>query len=161
MKGWKPDVTLSTQEQELAREMFGDAVVDDLKERLYEHMDNMLTGDGADEINTAPFGTGLLGNTSVLDEQHIILKEMGERLDKEMTENADMVNSPAHYNTGNIETIDAIEESMSAEGFCDYLKGNIMKYIWRYRDKGGLQDLKKAEWYLQRLIRTREKIGDS
>ena len=69
----------------------------------------------------------------------------------------DMVNNPAHYNTGNIETIDAIEESMSAEGFQDYCKGNVMKYIWRWRDKGGVEDLKKAQWYLARCITSVEK----
>ena len=41
----------------------------------------------------------------------------------------DYVNSPPHYNTGNIECIDAIEESMTPEGFKCYLKGNIQKYI--------------------------------
>jgi len=69
----------------------------------------------------------------------------------------DMVNKPAHYNQGNIETIDAIEESMSPEGFQDYCKGNVMKYIWRWRDKGGVEDLKKAQWYLARCITSVEK----
>ena len=69
----------------------------------------------------------------------------------------DYVNSPPHYNTGNIECIDAIEESMTPEGFKCYLKGNIQKYIWRYENKKGLQDVLKAEWYLKRLIKTLEK----
>lgn len=65
----------------------------------------------------------------------------------------DPVNKPAHYTEGNIETIDAIEASMSPEGFADYLKGNTLKYLWRYRHKGKpLQDLRKARWYLDRLI---------
>ena len=44
----------------------------------------------------------------------------------------DVVNKPSHYNTGNIECIDAIEESMSSVAFKGYLKGNCMKYLWRY-----------------------------
>jgi len=69
----------------------------------------------------------------------------------------DMVNSPPHYNTGDIECIDAIKESMTPESFRGYLKGNIQKYIWRYEAKKGIEDLKKAEWYLNRLIKTLEK----
>jgi len=70
---------------------------------------------------------------------------------------ADMVNSPPHYNSGNIECIDAIQESMSSEAFRGYLKGNIQKYIWRYENKKGVEDLKKAQWYLNKLIKTLEK----
>ena len=63
----------------------------------------------------------------------------------------DMVNHPPHYNQGGIECIDAIEASMSPQGFRDYLKGNILKYLWRYEQKHGLEDLEKAQWYLTRL----------
>ena len=64
----------------------------------------------------------------------------------------DMVGSPRHYNTGNIECIEAIEESMSSVAFKGYLKGNCMKYLWRYDYKGKqVEDLQKAQWYLQRL----------
>ena len=69
----------------------------------------------------------------------------------------DMVNSPPHYNSGNIECIDAIQESMSSEAFRGYLKGNIQKYIWRYENKKGVEALKKAQWYLNKLIKTLEK----
>ena len=64
----------------------------------------------------------------------------------------DVVNKPSHYNTGNIECIDAIEESMSSVAFKGYLKGNCMKYLWRYDYKGKqVQDLEKAGWYLDKL----------
>lgn len=64
----------------------------------------------------------------------------------------DMVGAPYHYNTGNIECIDAIEESMSSVAFKGYLKGNCMKYLWRYDYKGKqVEDLQKAGWYLNRL----------
>jgi len=67
-------------------------------------------------------------------------------------EEEDAVNSPDHYNTGNIECIDAIEESMSSVAFKGYLKGNCMKYLWRYDYKGKqVEDLEKAGWYLRRL----------
>ena len=63
----------------------------------------------------------------------------------------DMVNHPPHYNQKNVECIDAIE-SATDSGFEYYLQGNIIKYLWRYRYKNGLQDLKKASWYLNKLI---------
>lgn len=66
----------------------------------------------------------------------------------------DMVNSPPHYNTGDIECIDAIQESMTPEAFKGYLKGNVQKYIWRYEAKNGTQDLEKAQWYLNKLVET-------
>jgi hypothetical protein len=67
-------------------------------------------------------------------------------------EEQDVVNNPEHYNTGNIECIDAIEESMSSVAFKGYLKGNCMKYLWRYDYKGKqVEDLEKAGWYLRRL----------
>lgn len=65
---------------------------------------------------------------------------------------SDPVNSPAHYASGAIECIDAIEASMTLEEFQGYCRGNLMKYSWRYRNKGGVQDLAKARWYLDRLI---------
>ena len=67
----------------------------------------------------------------------------------------DMVNHPPHYNNAGIETIDAIE-AMTDTGFEYYLQGNIMKYLWRYRYKNGVEDLRKAEWYLNKLIKNRE-----
>ena len=64
----------------------------------------------------------------------------------------DAVQHPSHYTHGGIECIDAIRASMTADGFCDYCKGNIIKYIWRWRDKGGAEDLRKASVYLDWLI---------
>ena len=69
----------------------------------------------------------------------------------------DPVNSPIHYADGNgVECIDAIEASMSTEEFKGFLKGNVQKYVWRYSQKNGAEDLKKAKWYLERLIKLRE-----
>ena len=73
-----------------------------------------------------------------------------QEAEKELEE--DMVGSPRHYNTGNIECIEAIEESMSSVAFKGYLKGNCMKYLWRYEYKGKqVEDLQKAQWYLAKL----------
>ena len=63
----------------------------------------------------------------------------------------DMVNSPPHYNKAGIECIDAIAAA-TGDGYEHYLQGNIIKYLWRYRYKNGTEDLKKAQWYLAKLI---------
>jgi hypothetical protein len=63
----------------------------------------------------------------------------------------DMVNHPKHYNESGIECIDALQ-AMLGKGFNEYLQGNIAKYLWRYKYKNGIEDLKKAQWYLNKLI---------
>lgn len=68
----------------------------------------------------------------------------------------DMVNSPAHYNFAGIECVDAIRAATGLEGFESYLQGNILKYLWRYKYKNGVEDLKKAHWYLNRLIEAQD-----
>ena len=68
----------------------------------------------------------------------------------------DNVNHPSHYSSGEVECIDAIQSSMTHEAFCGYLKGNVQKYMWRYENKGGTESLKKAQWYLNKLIEVRD-----
>ena len=70
---------------------------------------------------------------------------------------SDMVNHPSHYTAGSIECIKAIEASMPPDGFQDYCKGNVLKYVWRFRQKNGLEDLKKARVYLNWMIESLEK----
>jgi hypothetical protein len=64
----------------------------------------------------------------------------------------DLVNHPPHYASGAIECIEAIEAQLTPEEYRGYLKGNCVKYQWRERQKGGVESLKKAQWYLNRLI---------
>lgn len=69
----------------------------------------------------------------------------------------DFVNHPSHYaNQGSVECIEAIESQLTHEEYQGYLRGNCAKYIWRWKNKGGIEDLKKARWYLDRLIETEE-----
>ena len=70
---------------------------------------------------------------------------------------SDMVNHPSHYADGSIECIEAIEASMTKEAFCGYLKGNALKYFWRYEKKiNPVEDLEKARWYSNKLIEVLE-----
>lgn len=64
----------------------------------------------------------------------------------------DMVEHPPHYTDGNIECIEAIEAALTPEEFRGYVKGNAIKYCWRERLKGGDESLRKAIWYLNRLV---------
>ena len=68
--------------------------------------------------------------------------------------------NPSHY-AGKIECIDAIESALSPEEFRGFLRGNIIKYNWRCMQKNGVEDLKKASWYLDRLIKTLENENPS
>lgn len=69
--------------------------------------------------------------------------------------NIDNINSPAHYASGSVECIEALESLGIAKDFC---RGNAIKYLWRCESKGStVEDLKKAQWYLARLIQLIEK----
>lgn len=67
----------------------------------------------------------------------------------------DMVNKPPHYNAGKIEVIDILEsvvESMPLMPTEAMLISQVLKYMCRWKNKAGVQDLQKAKWYLTRLI---------
>lgn len=64
----------------------------------------------------------------------------------------DPVNSPAHYTFGAIDCLEAIESSMETNAYLGFLKGNVIKYLWRYEKKNGSEDLHKASFYLKQLI---------
>jgi hypothetical protein len=85
-------------------------------------------------------------------EEFMKRKMAEEQTGKVAWPSVDMVNSPPHYNQTGIECIHAISAA-TGDGFKYYLQGNIMKYLWRfdYKDKP-LEDLKKAQWYLDKLI---------
>jgi hypothetical protein len=72
------------------------------------------------------------------------------KLAKSIVENKEKVNHPSHYNQGQIEVIDYIEDIGMGEDFC---AGNAIKYLSRYKYKEKpLEDLQKAKWYVERLI---------
>ena len=96
------------------------------------------------------------GNGNVLDIQ---MKEPGESFNSCRARNGlDMVNHPSHYKAKNgMEVIDVIEAfTANLEGYEATHTGNVIKYICRWKEKNGLEDLKKAQWYLNRLIKNIE-----
>lgn len=69
----------------------------------------------------------------------------------------DMVNHPSHYTQGGIECIDAIKAAtVSKTGIEAVCTANAIKYLWRYEEKNGIEDVKKARWYIDRLIKELE-----
>jgi hypothetical protein len=73
--------------------------------------------------------------------------------DLSIRKSPDPVMRPDHYNNGAIEAIEAIKASMPENEFRGYLKGNALKYLWRYDYKGKpIEDLRKCKWYLDRLL---------
>ncbi|KFN92428.1 hypothetical protein TMUPMC115_0940 [Tetragenococcus muriaticus PMC-11-5] len=70
---------------------------------------------------------------------------------------SDNINHPNHYTQGDIETIDYIKDKLTDEEFRGFVKGNVLKYISRERLKNGDEDLKKSDWYLNKLIEVLDK----
>jgi len=65
----------------------------------------------------------------------------------------DKVNHPSHYTSGNVECIDAIESAtVNLTGIEAVCTANAIKYLWRWKQKNGVEDLRKAKWYISRLI---------
>ena len=65
----------------------------------------------------------------------------------------DSVNNPSHYTAGKVECIDATESAVEGlVGMEAVHTAQVLKYIWRWKKKNGAEDLRKAEWYLKRLI---------
>ena len=96
------------------------------------------------------------GNGNVLDIQ---MKEPGESFNSCRARNGfDMVNHPKHYKAKNgMEVIDVIEAfTANLKGYEAIYTGKVIKYICRWKEKNGLEDLKKAQWYLNRLIKKSE-----
>ena len=68
--------------------------------------------------------------------------------------------NPKHYKRHDIECIDAIKAAL-VEGFPDYLRGNVLKYLWRYKERNGVEDLRKARQYLDWLVEESEVIAEA
>lgn len=73
-----------------------------------------------------------------------------------ITGEEDIINKPKHYTQTGIEAIDYLKMTMPNEAFKGFLEGNVKKYMHRFRFKNGIEDLKKANWYLNKLIKELE-----
>ena len=82
---------------------------------------------------------------------------------KNMDENVpDMVNHPQHYTQGGIECIDALKAAtVGKRGIEAVCVANVIKYLWRYEEKNGIEDVRKAKWYIERLLMELEESQQS
>lgn len=90
---------------------------------------------------------------SMNDIVQLVLSE-GE---SDSTSTNDNVNHPSHYETGNFECIDVMIETQGKESVMDFCICNAFKYIYRHNNKNGIEDIKKAKWYLDKYIELSEK----
>lgn len=73
---------------------------------------------------------------------------------------ADNVNHPAHYETGKFECIDVMVETQGKEATQSFCVCNALKYLYRHKRKNGLEDIKKALWYLEKFVDLEEDNPD-
>lgn len=98
---------------------------------------------GRVRLNAKLMGYEVIDDTPTVSE---VVEKYGEDV------KPDPVNHPAHYTSGSIECIDAMQAAFGDEAVKDFCLCNAFKYLWRHRQKNGVEDLKKACWYLNRLI---------
>lgn len=93
-------------------------------------------------------------NCRCVDEELSVVYEPADLLSLHVP---DVVNHPSHYTNGKVECIDAIESAtVGKTGIEAVCVANVIKYLWRYEDKNGLEDIKKAQWYLNKLIEVKK-----
>lgn len=73
-------------------------------------------------------------------------------------EYTDNVNHPSHYCTGKFECIDVMVETQGKEAVEDFCLCNAFKYLYRHNGKNGLEDVKKAKWYIDKYIALEESV---
>lgn len=88
---------------------------------------------------------------------HAMSGELNEAIEDPRCDIGPDPTNPNYYKQASIELIDFMEETSSPEEFQGYCKNNVLKYVVRYKNKNGVEDLNKAMWYLQRLIESETK----
>ena len=80
------------------------------------------------------------------------MKQMDKVTDLLKSSTEDMVNHPPHYNTGKFESIDVMMETQGVEAVQDFCMCNAFKYIYRHKFKNGIEDIRKAKWYIDKYL---------
>lgn len=94
------------------------------------------------------YGTMCFADEKGVRDAYEVLETLGKE-DTHMKSN--QVDHPSHYNQGGIECIDAMESAFGKEAVKDFCLCNAFKYLWRSRNKNGLEDIQKAKWYLNKF----------
>jgi hypothetical protein len=110
--------------------------------------------EASEKNNAELMAFGLANDAEVV--VHATKKKVAFKKEKKLSSSShDPVNSPSHYTIGGIETIDYIKAKLTPEEYVGYLKGNVIKYTSRAGNKDDtIQDLEKAQWYMNRQIKT-------
>lgn len=83
-----------------------------------------------------------------------VCKNNDAELNIEPENNPDMVSHPKHYTQGDIECIDALKAAtVGKRGIEAVCVANVIKYLWRFEEKNGIEDVRKAKWYIERLLK--------
>ena len=78
---------------------------------------------------------------------------MNENIRQELVKQGiDIVNHPGHYETGKFECIEVMQEDLGVDAVKDFCICNAFKYLYRYKRKNGLEDIKKAKWYIDKYL---------
>lgn len=94
-----------------------------------------------------------LKNLDKVIDFHNFMNDAAERVGKKYGYiSEDVVNHPAHYESGKFECIEVMQEVMGVEAVKDFCICNVFKYVYRHKNKNGLEDLKKAKWYLDKYL---------
>jgi hypothetical protein len=125
--------------------------------KLYDEADGLR----AEIHELEELNAGLHKELNELREDRLLLLSTIEKSAASAPVTNDPVNHPAHYTAGAVECIDAIESAtFGLQGGRAYSTGAAIKYLWRWSRKGGAEDLRKAEWYVRRLIAAVELEGN-
>lgn len=142
--------------------MLTDVELNEMNDKIQEYCTGLTGDSGCDEDNCGIYiycanCLGVFGPEHPDDtiDAYSWLQEHGyvdNHGDDEQLEH-DVVNHPNHYCQGGIECIEAIKAAVVGKtGIEAVCVANVIKYLWRYEEKNGLEDVKKAAWYLARLI---------
>lgn len=97
------------------------------------------------------------GNPNFVDEAYLhLIEQTTEQVVKEVLAESDPVNHPGHYESGKFECIDVMLETQGKEAVMGFCICNAFKYLYRHKRKNGFEDVKKAQWYLNKYLELAE-----
>lgn len=104
-----------------------------------------------------------VNNRYFMDVHKSSLINISNKPEKEYTEEymEDIINHPYHYSSRDIECIDAMEAAYGTEAVINFCMCNAFKYQWRFNKKNGIEDIKKCQWYQNKMIELKNKLKDS
>lgn len=113
----------------------------------YQYANGFLGSELRENVFNGVFQAGWIHPVELIAQREPVTSVNDDRLAH------DMVNHPSHYTQGGIECIDAIKAAtVGKTGIEAVCVANVVKYLWRYEEKNGVEDVSKAKWYLERLI---------